>query len=203
MPRRVDHEQRRREIADALLRAARRNGLHAVGFREVAAEAGVSVRLVQYYFGSKEALILGGLHRVGELVGARLTERLAGLSDDAGPRARICAMLTELLPSDSLTRDLYAVHAEYAALALTDPALAQQPHATGSQNLPAEIVRLVTVGQQAGEIEPRREATTVAAGLLAMTTGLAAVMTAGLQSPASATAILTDRLDALAPAART
>jgi AcrR family transcriptional regulator len=28
-------------------------GLHATGMREVAAEAGVSLRLVQYYFGTK------------------------------------------------------------------------------------------------------------------------------------------------------
>jgi DNA-binding transcriptional regulator YbjK len=34
-------------------------GLHAAGIREVAAEAGVSLRLVQYYyFGTKEELLL-------------------------------------------------------------------------------------------------------------------------------------------------
>jgi AcrR family transcriptional regulator len=49
VPRRVDHEQRRRQITDALLRIAGTRGLQAVTMREVAAEAGVSLRLVQYY----------------------------------------------------------------------------------------------------------------------------------------------------------
>jgi AcrR family transcriptional regulator len=44
VPKRVDHEERRRQIADALLRAAAARGLHATGMREVAAEAGVSLR---------------------------------------------------------------------------------------------------------------------------------------------------------------
>jgi len=58
VPKRVDHEERRRQIADALVRAAAARGLHATGMREVAAEAGVSLRLVQYYFGTREALML-------------------------------------------------------------------------------------------------------------------------------------------------
>src|SRR5215831_21346773 len=45
VPRRVDHEERRRQIADALVRTAATRGLHATGMREVAAEAGVSLRL--------------------------------------------------------------------------------------------------------------------------------------------------------------
>ena len=64
MPKRVDHEERRRQIADALLRAAATRGLHATGMREVAAEAGVSLRLVQYYFGTKEELMLFAMQQL-------------------------------------------------------------------------------------------------------------------------------------------
>ena len=39
------------------MRTAAARGLHATGMREVAAEAGVSLRLVQYYFGTKEELL--------------------------------------------------------------------------------------------------------------------------------------------------
>ena len=39
MPKRVDHAERRTEIAEALVRVAGRSGLHAVGMRDVAAEA--------------------------------------------------------------------------------------------------------------------------------------------------------------------
>ena len=68
MPKRVDHEERRRQIADALLRTAATRGLHATGMREVAAEAGVSLRLVQYYFGTKEELLLFAMQQLAELV---------------------------------------------------------------------------------------------------------------------------------------
>ena len=64
VPKRVDHEERRRQIADALLRTAAARGLHATGMREVAAEAGVSLRLVQYYFGTKEELLLAGMQHL-------------------------------------------------------------------------------------------------------------------------------------------
>src|SRR5690349_11779245 len=41
VPKRVDHGERRRQIANALLRTAATRGLHNTGMREVAAEAGV------------------------------------------------------------------------------------------------------------------------------------------------------------------
>jgi hypothetical protein len=39
VPKRVDHDERRRQIADSLVRTAATRGLHATGMREVAAEA--------------------------------------------------------------------------------------------------------------------------------------------------------------------
>ena len=58
MPKRVDPAQRRREITDAVVRITLKGGLTAATFREVAGEAGVSVRLVQYYFGTKREFLL-------------------------------------------------------------------------------------------------------------------------------------------------
>ncbi|MGW1143974.1 TetR/AcrR family transcriptional regulator, partial [Streptomyces sp. NPDC002454] len=87
MPKRVDHAVRRAEITDALLRVAARRGLHAVGMRDVAAEAGVSLRLVQYYFETKEKLLLHGLERLTARFGQRVAERVRGAGDPPGPRA--------------------------------------------------------------------------------------------------------------------
>jgi DNA-binding transcriptional regulator YbjK len=53
---RVDHDERRTQIAEALNQVAGGRGLHAVGMRDVAAEAGVSLCLVPYYFQTKEKL---------------------------------------------------------------------------------------------------------------------------------------------------
>ena len=71
VPKRADHEERRRQIADALLRTAAMRGLHAAGMREVAAEAGVSLRLVQYYFGTKEELLLAAMQYLAARFGTR------------------------------------------------------------------------------------------------------------------------------------
>ncbi len=58
MPRVVDHEERRRQIATAVSDIAATRGLSDVSFREVAAQAGVSVSLVQHYFGDKANLLM-------------------------------------------------------------------------------------------------------------------------------------------------
>ena len=70
---------RRRQITDAVCRITVKGGLTSATFREVAAEAGVSVRLVQYYFGTKDELMLSTQRHVAETRDRRdLTERVAG-----------------------------------------------------------------------------------------------------------------------------
>ena len=74
MPRKVDHAERRRELLEALWRVVERAGLAAVSYRDVAAEAGVSVRLVQYYFPTKAELLADAL----ELVASGWSPTLSG-----------------------------------------------------------------------------------------------------------------------------
>lgn len=55
MPKQVDHDERRRLLAEALWRITARDGLEAVSMRDVAAEAGVSS--AQHYFASKDEML--------------------------------------------------------------------------------------------------------------------------------------------------
>lgn len=71
MPRQVDHSERRTTITDATRRVIARDGLGATTFQAVAAEAGISVRLVQYYFGNKDALLQATHRAVIESAAAR------------------------------------------------------------------------------------------------------------------------------------
>lgn len=87
MPKRVDHAQRRTEIAEALIRVAGRRGLAAAGMRDVAAEADVSLRLVQYYFETKEKLLFFGLQLLAERFAERVAARVAA-AGTARARAR-------------------------------------------------------------------------------------------------------------------
>jgi AcrR family transcriptional regulator len=193
VPKRVDHQQRRREIADALVRCARASGLHAVGFREVAAEAGVSVNLVQYYFPTKEGLLVGGLAHLRERMAEQLRRRLAALPEAGDPAERLRTIVRELLPVDGVSADLYTVHAAYAALALTDASLAAQPHTAGPDELQPELAELLA--RAAPRHDPERTAVT----LLALGTGLTAYVVSGYLTPGEATAALDAQLDLVLP----
>src|ERR1700748_1216033 len=94
MPKVVDHEQRRQQIADALLRVAGAPGLHHEGLREVAAEAGLSVRLIQYYFGTKEQLLLYATQYLAVQLADRVRARIQAAG---GARARARAGIEALL----------------------------------------------------------------------------------------------------------
>jgi TetR/AcrR family transcriptional repressor of bet genes len=123
MPKQVDHEVRRREMTDAVCRITAKGGLTAATFREVAAEAGVSVRLVQYYFGSKDALLLATQRHVAQ----RATARLTALINSADPpRVRLGAILRSFIPTDDESRENMLMFVALHAASLVDPTLARR-----------------------------------------------------------------------------
>jgi AcrR family transcriptional regulator len=199
MPKRVDHEERRRHIADALLRVAARQGLHTAGFREVAAEAGVSVRLVQYYFASKEKLLLGGLRRVGERFGERVAPQLAAPGLPAAGPERIAVVLLATLPLDDESRPLYLVYNQYFALALTDPTLATQPYGSDPDALETWLLDQLRTSQAYGLLPAGADAdhdlADEASALLALTVGLGNAILAGRRTPDDARRLLTRHLE--------
>lgn len=93
VPRTVDHDVRRAVLAGAVLRLVARNGLEAVSLRAVAAEAGASMGQLQYYFAAKHDLLLYGLEQAHWRMGARITERLAGVGGT--DREMLAAVLTD------------------------------------------------------------------------------------------------------------
>jgi AcrR family transcriptional regulator len=131
MPKRVDHEERRRQIADALLRTAATRGLHATGMREVAAEAGVSLRLVQYYFGTKEELVLFATQQLATRFSERVLTRIKRTKETDGPaspRDVIAAILTEALPVDDERRTFTIVYDAGIPTGYADHAAASGRH---------------------------------------------------------------------------
>lgn len=102
MPKVVDHDERRRHITDAVCRITLRGGLGAATFREVAAEADVSVRLIQHYFGTKAALLETTQQHVGERSTARLMRWIE--ATDGSARAVLEAFLKSFVPVDDESR---------------------------------------------------------------------------------------------------
>ena len=205
MPKRVDHEERRRQIADALLRTAASRGLHAAGMREVAAEAGVSVRLVQYYFGTKEELLLAGTQYLAARFAERALARARQLRDaraadgQAGPRDLIAAILPEGLPADEESRTFTVVYTAYLALSLTDPALAIAPLVKNSDAVINVVADQLRAGQAAGDVPAQLDADLEALGLTAMSAGLGTSVLAGRSSVEQAQAVIDYHLSRLFP----
>src|SRR3954462_11413103 len=121
MPKRVDHEARRRQITEAVCRITVKGGLTAATFREVAAEAGVSVRLVQYYFGSKDELLLITQQHVAARAAERLTAAAATVD---APRAKLRAIMRSFIPVDDDSREHMLMFVALHTASLVDPSLA-------------------------------------------------------------------------------
>ena len=176
MPKRVDHDERRQQIADALLRTAAKRGLHATGMREVAAEAGVSLRLVQYYFGTKEELLLAAMQHLAVKFSERAVARFRAASETgtlATPRDVIAAILTEGLPADDDRRTFQTLYTAYLALSLTDPALAIAPLAKNSSTVIDVVAAQLRTAQAAGDTRAHLNPDLEALSLIAMSAGLA------------------------------
>lgn len=123
VPKKVDHHQRRRLITDAVCRITLRGGLSAATFREVAAEAGVSVRLVQYYFGSKDALLLTTQRHVAQRSIERLRQWVE--ATDGTPKSWLRAFLGSFIPTDDESRVAMLMYVALHTETLVDPAAAR------------------------------------------------------------------------------
>ena len=203
MPKRVDHEERRRQIADALVRTAAARGLHATGMPEVAAEAGVSLRLVQYYFGTKEELLLSAMQQLAAQFAERGLTRIRRLKEPGGPaspRDIIAAILTEGVPADDERRTFTILYTAYFALSLTDPALAIAPLVRNSAAVIDVVAAQLRASQAAGETPVDLDPELEAISLMTMSAGLGTSVLAGYSSPGQAQAVIDYHLRRLFPA---
>ncbi len=195
MPRLADHEQRRRQIAEAVWRIASTRGLEDVSLRKVAAEAGVSLRLVQYYFGTRDDLLLGALEILNADAGESIRAEL-GPDEDAAPREVLRAMLVGMLPVGDERRTRYLVHLAYFVRSLSDPGLASAFSAA-----PPELERLtadlLAWGRDRGEVAPDLELMPEAELLLSSVDGLQTSIILGQRTPEAAIALIDHQLDRL------
>ncbi|MFG3113441.1 TetR/AcrR family transcriptional regulator [Streptomyces sp. NPDC048197] len=186
MPKQVDHEGRRRQIAEAVCQLADESGLEGVTLRDVAARANVSMGAVQRCFRTKEEMLVFALGHIGERVGARVAARLT-----ASPAQSARTALGHAATEVSLLRDEHRAEARvwlaFVAQAAVSPSLAEilRSNYTGLQTV---FTRLVS---EASDIEdPERAART----LLALADGLTAHVLIGHLSPAAALDVLDGHL---------
>ncbi|MFE9429231.1 TetR/AcrR family transcriptional regulator [Kitasatospora sp. NPDC006697] len=193
----VDHEERRRQIAEALLRIADTQGLQSASMRAVAAEAGVSLRLVQYYFETKQGLLLDALARLGAQLQARMERWITAAGSPPTPRGTVTAVLSCILPTDPESRRITRTYAAYYALVLSDPDTLEKHGAAQPALLEGFLAKQIRAAQEAGEVAAERDAQTAAAGLLAMVNGLGSSVLGGQRSGEEAVGILERHLGEL------
>lgn len=184
VPKRVDHEERRREITRAVWRIATAEGLAAVTLRRVAAEAGISMNLVQYYFTSKDQMIHYGLERVIAVAVERMSAELRAAGDDS--RAVVRAAIVGMLPIDDTSRQTSAVYYAYMLHAITDAEIRSVVSGIPRQ-LAAQLVHRVPGDDALVELE----------SLIALTSGLAVGVLVGSYTPEEAVAFVDHRLERL------
>ncbi|MFD9890406.1 TetR/AcrR family transcriptional regulator [Amycolatopsis sp. NPDC059027] len=168
-PERDTRSPRRHQIAEAVWRIAAERGLEAASMREIAAEAGVSLRVVQYHFESKHQLLVSALEMLHEENNARGRER-AG-TEALGPRALLAAVLDEFLPLDEQRRTSLRVLSAYYARSLTDPALAAV-FLHNQHPLEDLVAGLIRQGRRTGlagrELDPGYEADLLVSGVIGL-----------------------------------
>jgi AcrR family transcriptional regulator len=169
MPKVVDHEQRREELAAAVWRLASRDGLDAVTIRGVSAEAGWSTGALHHYFSDKEELLLFAFQTVADRVG----RRVATAREESGEPLELArALLAIGLPLDDERRDETRVWFAFLGLALTRPPLAR------AQRLAYDAWRRIVAdalrdARDRGDIEADVDIEREAAALVALVDGLA------------------------------
>ncbi|GAB2586093.1 hypothetical protein Aab01nite_52020 [Paractinoplanes abujensis] len=192
----MDHEQRRRQIGLALLRIASTRGLQSATMREVAAEAGVSLRLVQYYFHTKEQLLVAALAYLGEQLTERVSAGIRALGP-VTPRTVVYGTLTAVLPTDEESVRLTRAYTGFYTLVFSEPELGERHGATYPDKLESLLARQIAMAQEEGAVAADVDPALTAAALLALTNGLGSSVLGGQRDGAAARLILEDQLGRL------
>jgi AcrR family transcriptional regulator len=196
VPKQVDHRQRRSELAEALWRIAERDGLAATTVRHVAAEAGVSVGMVQHYFSTKDEMLLFALQWVGEEFGGRITAKVGALPEPRDPYDVVWVVLSERLPSRPRERVYVQALVAWIGRAIANPELARYM-ADGTRLLRDHLAGRLREAQEAGRVATGLDPVHAADALLALTDGLSSHLLQGLHTPDEALAVLRDHLNHL------
>lgn len=167
-------DERRHEIAEALMDTVAEHGLERTTIRRVADVAGVSVGLVQRYFASKDDLLRFGIEHVYERARARVA---AVPLDQPSVRTIIEQIAASQLPLDDARDREVRVWLAFVEATLSDPTK-RDIHVHATRGLLDGFTQAFAGAQRRGEmdqsLDPRQEALT----LVALVDGLALHATA-------------------------
>ena len=169
MPKIVDHDARRRELLDAVVRVLAHEGVEGATTRALARETGWSTGALAHYFPSKADILAAALEFSHERIKGRWAV-------DVGRRHgldALRALLVDNLPLDEPRRVETRLEMVFWSQALSDPRLREIQRAE-SLDLRDRIVALLEDAAARGELAAGTDPVRTAERLLAFVDGLSA-----------------------------
>lgn len=197
MPKIVDHDARRAELAEAMWRVVYRDGVAAATVRSIAAEAGWSPSALRHYFATQADLLIFAM----EHVIAQAAERFAAESWTGPPRETAQRVLEEFLPLDRQRRRAAEVWLWLTLHAQVDPA-AQARLSEADDGVRRVVDLAVDALAAAGLVTRGADLGVEKARLHALLDGLTlhALVRTELMPPGRLRVLLAEHLDSLANA---
>jgi AcrR family transcriptional regulator len=192
MPKDVDHDARREELAESVWRVVARDGLERATIRVIAQETGWSAGSLAHYFVDKDDMLESALRIAYERIAARWDDLLKGLTGIAALRELVMDNLP--LDDDRVLETKFLMN--YWSRAIREGAGAPRPAHRG----PLLIERLTSFarqGQRDGELDPERSPEDVAELLLGLIDGVSlhALLDPDRLPPGRQIALVDDELD--------
>lgn len=96
MPKIVNHQTRKEEIAEAAWKVIRQDGIRGVSVRRIADELGISLGSLRHYFDSQEELLSFAM----QLISIRVNQRIQKIQFTGNPRKDVELIIREITPMD-------------------------------------------------------------------------------------------------------
>lgn len=184
---------RRTEIMEAVERLLARGGLNAVTMRAVAAEADVSLRLVQYYGSTKDELLSATLDRLADKSVERWRARTRRQGDES-PLEVIKGFYDEALPTDRASQDFHRVGVCMEGLALTGTDMAGQAYQRHLSGVEDHLSGVLESGGLSATAARR-----LALEVMALAHGVGTLVMTGQLSETDAQTLIKNYLERLGP----
>ncbi len=168
VPRLVNHDVRRAELAAALWRVIERDGMPAVSVRTVAAEAGTSPGALRHYFATQDELLGFALQAVVGRVEERLLPRWDRLTGERGA----WTIIEQFLPLDDERLAETVVYLAFIGRSPADPRLREIRNEADART-GAALQRALTLLAEDGRVHPERQLDAERDRLQALVDGLA------------------------------